>query len=196
VVLKLRVYKYQIFSLSNNKKSIIYISIIHQNGPLKLVSYKFSVSLQYSMLESWVLQHMECFKRVTEVYQYFWWKNYWHIIIIIILVSSSSTLSLTGFLTLLRLLWNKWCPHNSAFNFQILVLSLLCAMSLAQLVMFPDSCSPLVTMLVAPVITGMTKHFIHRILWISVLRFFYFNFFQAPFVRGCIQSFRTGRLER
>jgi hypothetical protein len=30
-------------------------------------------------------------------------------------------------------------------------------------------------------ITGMTKHFMFHILWISVLRFLYFNFFSASF---------------
>jgi hypothetical protein len=30
-------------------------------------------------------------------------------------------------------------------------------------------------------ITGMTKHFMFHILWISILRFLYFNFFSATF---------------
>jgi hypothetical protein len=30
-------------------------------------------------------------------------------------------------------------------------------------------------------ITGMTKHFMFHILWISILRFLYFNFFSAYF---------------
>jgi len=41
--------------------------------------------------------------------------------------------------------------------------------------------SPLVTVPVAPMITGMTKHFIFHICWISVLRLLHFNFFGAPF---------------
>jgi hypothetical protein len=39
----------------------------------------------------------------------------------------------------------------------------------------------LLTIPVAPVITGMTKHFMFHILWISILRFLYFNFFSASF---------------
>jgi hypothetical protein len=34
---------------------------------------------------------------------------------------------------------------------------------------------------VAPVITGMTKHFIFHIRWISILEFLYFNFFSDSF---------------
>jgi len=41
--------------------------------------------------------------------------------------------------------------------------------------------SPLVTIPVAPVITGMTKRFIFHIRWISILRFSYFNFSRAIF---------------
>jgi hypothetical protein len=37
----------------------------------------------------------------------------------------------------------------------------------------------LLTIPVAPMITGMTKHFMFHILWISILRFLYFNFFSA-----------------
>jgi hypothetical protein len=39
------------------------------------------------------------------------------------------------------------------------------------------SFSPLVTIPVASVITGMTKHFIFYIHWMSILRFLCFNFF-------------------
>jgi hypothetical protein len=42
-------------------------------------------------------------------------------------------------------------------------------------------CKLLLTISVAPVITGMTKHFMFHIFWISVLRFLYFNLFSASF---------------
>jgi hypothetical protein len=38
-------------------------------------------------------------------------------------------------------------------------------------------CSPLVTVPVAPMIIGMTKHFMFHIRCISILKFLYFNFF-------------------
>jgi hypothetical protein len=34
---------------------------------------------------------------------------------------------------------------------------------------------------VAPMITGMTKHFMFHILWIYILKFLYFNFFSDSF---------------
>jgi hypothetical protein len=44
-------------------------------------------------------------------------------------------------------------------------------------------CKLLLTIPMAPMITGMTKYFMFHILWISTLRFLYFNFFfQLPFV--------------
>jgi hypothetical protein len=39
----------------------------------------------------------------------------------------------------------------------------------------------LLTIPVAPMITGMTKHFMFHILRNSILRFLYFNFFSASF---------------
>jgi hypothetical protein len=41
--------------------------------------------------------------------------------------------------------------------------------------------SPLVTIPVAPVITGMMHYFIFHICWISILRFLYFNLFSVSF---------------
>jgi hypothetical protein len=41
--------------------------------------------------------------------------------------------------------------------------------------------SPLVTILVAPVITGMTKYLIFHIRWIYILTFFYSNLFSVFF---------------
>jgi hypothetical protein len=41
--------------------------------------------------------------------------------------------------------------------------------------------SPLVTIPVAPMITGITKHFIFHPCWISILRFLYFILFLASF---------------
>jgi hypothetical protein len=43
--------------------------------------------------------------------------------------------------------------------------------------LFPYIFSPLVTIPVAPMIAGMTKHFMFHIRWISILKFLYFNFF-------------------
>jgi hypothetical protein len=42
-------------------------------------------------------------------------------------------------------------------------------------------CKLLLTITVAPMSTGMTKHFMFHILWISVLICLYFNFFSASF---------------
>jgi hypothetical protein len=41
--------------------------------------------------------------------------------------------------------------------------------------------SPLVTISEAPMITGVTKHFMFHIRWISILKFLYFNFFLDSF---------------
>jgi hypothetical protein len=49
--------------------------------------------------------------------------------------------------------------------------------------------SPLVTILMAPVIIGMAKHFIFHIHWISVIRLLYFNLLLVPF---CITFLSTG----
>jgi hypothetical protein len=49
--------------------------------------------------------------------------------------------------------------------------------------------SPLVTIPVAPKITGVTKHFMFHIRWISVLKFLYFNFFSDSF---CITFLSDG----
>jgi hypothetical protein len=60
----------------------------------------------------------------------------------------------------------------------------------AFLVLFPDIFfSPLVTIPVTPMITGMTKHFMFYIRWISVLKFLYFNFFSDSF---CITFLSDG----
>lgn len=45
------------------------------------------------------------------------------------------------------------------------------------------------TIPVAPVVTGMTKHFTFHICWISILRLFYFNFSPASV---CITSLSDG----
>jgi hypothetical protein len=42
--------------------------------------------------------------------------------------------------------------------------------------------SPLVTIPVAPMMTGMMKHFIFHIRRISIFRFLYFNFLSSSFV--------------
>jgi hypothetical protein len=47
--------------------------------------------------------------------------------------------------------------------------------------LFPDFFNPLVTIPVAPMITGMTIHFMFHIRWISILKFLYFNFFSDSF---------------
>jgi hypothetical protein len=49
--------------------------------------------------------------------------------------------------------------------------------------LFPDiSFSPLFTIPVAPMVNGMTKHFILHISWISIItRFLHFKFFLASF---------------
>jgi hypothetical protein len=44
-----------------------------------------------------------------------------------------------------------------------------------------DSFSPAVTIVVSPVITGITKLFMFYIRWISVLKFLYLSLFSAPF---------------
>jgi hypothetical protein len=52
----------------------------------------------------------------------------------------------------------------------------------AFLVLFQNNFSPLVTIPSAPIINGVTKHFIFHIRWISILKCFYFNLFSAPSV--------------
>jgi hypothetical protein len=49
--------------------------------------------------------------------------------------------------------------------------------------------SPLVTIPAAPMITGMTKHFMFHIHWISLLKFLYFNLFSDSF---CITFLSDG----
>jgi len=70
--------------------------------------------------------------------------------------------------------WTSGAPHNSGFNFQIVALSLLHAMS-PNTTVFVESLfnafwclcqkpfSPLVTITVVPVITGMKKYFTFHI---------------------------------
>jgi hypothetical protein len=83
--------------------------------------------------------------------------------------------------------WTSGTPHHSGFKFQSVELSLLCAVTLVQnqlnafLVSCPVFFSSLVTILLASIITGMTKHFVLHIHWTSVLRVLYFNFFWASF---------------
>jgi hypothetical protein len=48
--------------------------------------------------------------------------------------------------------------------------------------LFTDFFSPLVTIPVASMITGVTKHFMFHIRWISILKFLYFYFFRTPSV--------------
>jgi len=72
--------------------------------------------------------------------------------------------------------WTCGASHHSGFKIQIVALFSLCASSLVQLrfvqnplnafvVFFPDiSCSPSVTIQVAPMINGMTN-FIFHIRW-------------------------------
>jgi hypothetical protein len=89
--------------------------------------------------------------------------------IIIIIISL-----ITGFLSLVILLLNQRCDNYKGFKFQIVALPVLCAAFLVQLffaqkllnaflVLFPDIFSPFVTIPVAPMTTGMMKHFIFRI---------------------------------
>jgi hypothetical protein len=55
--------------------------------------------------------------------------------------------------------------------------------------LFPDIFNPSVTIPTAPMITGMTRHFIFNICWISILRFLYFNFSSVSF---CIKFLPDG----
>jgi hypothetical protein len=55
--------------------------------------------------------------------------------------------------------------------------------------LFPDFFSPLVTIPVAPVITGVTKPFMFHIHWIYILEFLYFNLFSDSF---CITFLSDG----
>jgi hypothetical protein len=54
--------------------------------------------------------------------------------------------------------------------------------------LFPDFFGPLVTIPMAPMITGMTKHFMFHIHRISIIKFLYFNFFS----NSCIAFLSDG----
>jgi hypothetical protein len=84
--------------------------------------------------------------------------------------------------------WASGEPHHLCFKSQLVALSLWCVMFLVWQFFCKESteccpgivsryfCKLLLTIPVAPMITGMTKHLMFHILWISILRFLYFNF--------------------
>jgi hypothetical protein len=109
----------------------------------------------------------------------------------ILLLSSSSSL-VTGFLSSLVLLLNQWWTPQ--LRLQVSACStflIMCDVPSMTVFFCRESikccpgvvsryfCKLLLTIPVAPVITGMTNHFMFHILWISILRFLYFNFFSA-----------------
>jgi len=96
--------------------------------------------------------------------------------------------------------WTSGAPHHPGFKFHIVALPLLWATSLVHLFFCTESTecfpgivsryifSPLVTILVIPIITGIMKHFIFQICWISTLTFLYFNFFSASFCTAFLSN--------
>jgi hypothetical protein len=78
--------------------------------------------------------------------------------------------------------WASCEPHHSGFKSQLVALSLWCVMFLVWLLFSRYFCKLLLTIPLAPMIAGMTNHFMFHILWISILTFLYLIYFQLPFV--------------
>jgi hypothetical protein len=90
-----------------------------------------------------------------------------HIIIIIIIISHSLFTDLSWYFSS----WNSGEPTTQVSDCSTFLITGDCFQ-----IFF------LVTIPVAPMITGVTKLFMFHIRWISVLKFLYFNFFRAPSV--------------
>jgi hypothetical protein len=119
------------------------------------------------------------------------------IIIIIIIISSSSLF--TGF-SWLFLLDQLWTPPLRLQVSDCSTFLIMCDVP-STAVFYRESieffpgivyryfCSPLVKIPGAPMIIGMTKHFMFHIRWISILKFLYFNLFSDSF---CITFLSDG----
>jgi hypothetical protein len=122
--------------------------------------------------------------------------------LLVLLLLSSSSFLVKGFLSslVLLLLSQLWTPPLRLQVSACSTFLMMCDVpSMAVFCKESIECCPgivsryfcklLLTISVAPMITGMTNHFMFHILWISILRFLYFNFFSASF---CITFLSDG----